>query len=90
MPVLRMVNSDLIVLNWDVPFTWPYTVIDHYTVFANNSLENWNQTGLTNTSLEFRRGRFAECTTYTFTVLANNRLADGIPGIVTGGFPISM
>ncbi len=85
-PVLRMVNSGLIILDWEAPFTWPYTDIHHYSVSVNTSMENWNQT---DSSLEFRPTQeHIECTVYAFTVLANNRLADGIPGTVIGGFPI--
>lgn len=88
-PVLGVVNSSVLVLQWEAPFTWPYTSIHHYTITANNSLENWNQTVYTDTLVQIRAsGRLTECTAYTFTVVANNEIADGIAGTVTGGFPI--
>lgn len=90
-PVLQMVNTSLLVLQWEPPFTWPYTTIQYYTISANNSQVNWNRTGYTDTSLQIRASEgLAECAVYTFTVVARNELADGEAGSVTGGFPISM
>ena len=88
MPVLRGVNSSLLIIEWETPFTWPYTSIHHYIVSVNNTMEDWNQTITTN-SLEIRAsGGQVQCTAYAFTVLGNNQLADGPPGTVIGGFPI--
>ena len=90
-PVLRMASFDLIALDWEPPYTWPYTSIQHYTIVVNNSLINWNQTTFPNTSLEFRSTEELEtCAVYAFTVYANNGLSDGIPGTAFGGFPIGM
>ena len=87
-----MVNSTLLELQWEEPFTWPHTSIIDYTISANNSQENWNRTGYADTTLLISAlGELAdECTVYTFTVVARNELADGVPGTVTGGFPIGM
>lgn len=89
MPVLRMVNSSLLILEWEAPFTWPYTSIHHYVVSVNNSMDNWNQSSITTTSIEIRASAGqVQCTVYAFTVLGNNKLANGPPGTVIGGFPI--
>lgn len=84
---MRLVNSERIILQWDVPFTWPYTTIQHYDVYSNNSA--WNQLTYTDTSLGIDVSeQVVACTVYSFTVIANNGLADGQPTTVTGGFPI--
>lgn len=89
--VLRVVNSTLLVLEWEEPFTWPYTSIQHYSISVNTSMEGWNHTRFTGNSLEFRAsGQFAECAVLSFVVWANNGLADGILTTVSGGFPIGM
>ncbi len=88
-PVLTMISPTDLLLEWNVPYTWPYTAIQHYKLAANNSLENWNQEMLTNTSVLIRTsGKLAVCTAYTFSVSANNGIAEGQQGNVTGGFPI--
>ena len=89
MPTLSMISPTVLLLEWDAPFTWPYTTIQHYSLSVNNSLEDWNQAMLTSTSAEIRSsGKLAACTAYTFSVSANNGIAEGEQGNVTGGFPI--
>ena len=89
MPRFRAINSSALQLEWDVPFTWEYTSIDHYKISVNNSMDNWNRSSWKDTSLLFMSsGGRSECRQYTFTVLANNGLSDGDPGRVSGGFPI--
>ena len=88
-PVLTIVNTSLLMLQWEEPFT--YYGIQHYTISANNSQEDWNRAGYADTTLLIRAPEeLAECAVYTFTVVATNKLADGLPGVVTGGFPIGM
>lgn len=91
--MLKLVDSNLMILQWTIPFTWPYTNIDHYVVSSNNTLQNWNRSRVpnTNTFLELQVGdgeAAVQCAVYSFTVLANNGLANGEAAIVTGGFPI--
>ena len=86
---LRMISPTLLLLEWNTPFTWPNTAINHYSLSVNNSMEDWNQTILTDTSVEIRNsGMLAACTVYTFSVLANNGIANGKLGSITGGFPV--
>ena len=87
-PVLRMINTTNMVLEWNPPFTWPYTMISHYKISVNNSVENWNYTAYATTSLQLTSLLQGECEEYTFSVLGNNGLSDGKWGRVTGGFPI--
>ncbi len=88
-PMLRMISSTLLLLEWNVPFTWPYTTILHYSLSFNDSMEGWNQDLITNTSVEIRaRGELSPCTAITFSVSASNEIAEGQYGNVTGGFPI--
>ncbi len=89
-PVLRMTNTTDMVLEWDPPFTWPYTTIRRYKISVNNSVENWNHTVYPATSLQLTSLLQGECEEYTFSVLGNNGLSDGNWGYVTGGFPIGM
>ena len=91
MPVLTMINTSLMVLEWEAPFTWPHTSIHHYTISANTSQVDWNRIDYVGNSLQIKASEtLAECTVYAFTVIANNELADGVPGTVTGGFPVGM
>lgn len=91
-PTLRLINSTLLVLEWDSPFTWPYTTIQHYSVFVNSTSESWNLTSTNDRLLEIRANgaELEECTVYSFMVRANNGLADGQLGTVIGGFPVGM
>ena len=83
---LRMVNSELIVLEWDTPFTWNHTTIEHYKITSSNP--HWTHTMYTDTSLQLQRSASAtECAEYTFTVLANNGV-EGEATTISGGFPI--
>ena len=84
---LRTVNSELIVLEWDTPFTWNHTTIEHYKITSSNP--DWTHTMYTDTSLQLQRpASSTECTEYTFTVLANNGVAEGEATTISGGFPI--
>ena len=84
---LRMVNSELIVLEWDTPFTWNHTTIEHYKITSSNP--DWTHTMYTDTSLQLQRPASAtECAEYTFTVSGSNQLADGEATTISGGFPI--
>ena len=82
-----MINHSLIILQWEAPFTWNYTSIQHYSVYTSNNQTNWNVTDYTEDTLEFKfTENLTECTEYNFTVVANNGLDYGT---VSGGFPIS-
>ena len=84
-----MVNSELIVLEWDTPFTWNHTTIEHYKITSSNP--QWTHNMYTDTSLQLQRSAsVTECAEYTFTVLANNGVAEGEATTVSGGFPIGM
>ena len=88
---LRLVNDRRIILEWSAPFTWPHTTIQHYVISSNRTLpDNFHPLLYKNTSLEFNKTSESEavCIVYSFSVTANNGLADGETTTVTGGFPV--
>ena len=87
-PRITEISPTFLLLEWDPPFTWPYTNILHYSLSVNTSLEDWNHTLLMNTSVEIRSTDINELEgmVYTFSVSATNEIAEGEQGQVTGGF----
>ena len=88
-PDIRVINSSLLVLEWEEPFSWPEYPIDHYTLEVNVDPLNSKIIPKTQTSVLLpRTGELRECRELGFSVRANNGLADSDIGTVQGGFPI--
>ena len=89
-PIATFESPGVVMLEWDIPFSWPEYPVQTYSIIASNHPE-LTRSNINKTSMQFFvRDNPSDCEMIEFKVQATSDLGDSDYGSVTAGFPIGI